>query len=93
VWGIGVDADQGYLGSYVLTSALKRVDTAVFDAIKDAKSGHFKGGHDAVYGLDVNGVGIGRFSPKAPKGIAAKVDKVKQEIASGKITNIPTTVK
>ena len=93
VWGIGVDADQGYLGSYVLTSALKRVDTAVFDSIRDAKSGHFKGGTDAVYGIDVNGVGIGKFSPKAPKGIAAKVAQVKQQVASGKIKNIPTTVK
>jgi basic membrane protein A len=93
VWGVGVDADQGYLGSYVLTSALKRVDTAVFDAIRDAKDGKFKGGTDAVYGLDANGVGIGKFSPKTPAGIAAKVAKVKQEIASGKITNIPTSVK
>jgi len=93
VWGIGVDADQGYLGSYVLTSALKRVDTAVFDSIRDAKSGHFKGGTDAVYGIDVNGVGIGKFSSKAPKGIAAKVAQVKQQVASGKIKNIPTTVK
>jgi basic membrane protein A len=93
VWGVGVDADQSYLGSYILTSALKRVDTAVFNAIKDAKSGHFKGGTDAVYGLSVNGVGIGKFSPKAPKEIPAKVEKIKQEIASGKIKNIPTTVK
>ena len=93
VWGVGVDADQGYLGSYILTSALKRVDTSVFDAIKNAKDGHFKGGTDAVYGLDVNGVGIGKFSPKTPKGIAAKVAQVKQQIASGKIKNIPTTVK
>jgi len=93
VWGVGVDADQGYLGSYVLTSALKRVDTSVFDAIRDAKGGHFKGGTDAVYGLDVNGVGIGKFSPKAPAGIAAKVQQVKQQIADGKIKNIPTIVK
>ena len=68
VWGVGVDADQGYLGPYVLTSALKRVDTAVYDSIKDAKDGKFKGGQDAVYGLDIDGVGIGKFSPKAPKG-------------------------
>ncbi|HEV7639856.1 MAG TPA: BMP family ABC transporter substrate-binding protein, partial [Gaiellaceae bacterium] len=27
IWGVGVDADQSYLGTYVLTSALKRVDT------------------------------------------------------------------
>jgi basic membrane protein A len=93
VWGIGVDADQGYLGSYVLTSALKRVDTAVFESISDAKSGHFKGGQDAVYGLQQNGVGIGKFSPKAPAGIAAKVAQVEQKIKSGAIKNIPTTVK
>jgi len=93
VWGVGVDADQGYLGSYVLTSALKRVDTSVFDAIKDAKDGNFKGGRDAVYGLDVNGVGIGKFSAKAPAGIADKVAQIKQQIADGKIKNIPTIVK
>jgi basic membrane protein A len=93
VWGVGVDADQGYLGSYVLTSALKRVDTSVFDAIKDAKEGNFKGGTDAVYGLDVGGVGIGKFSPKAPAGIEAKVQQIKQQIADGKIKDIPTIVK
>ncbi|HEV8461086.1 MAG TPA: BMP family ABC transporter substrate-binding protein [Gaiellaceae bacterium] len=93
VWGVGVDADQAYLGPYVLTSALKRVDTAVYDAIRDAQAGHFKGGTDSVYGLDVDGVGIGKFSAKAPAGIAAKVAKIKQEIASGKIKDIPTTVK
>jgi len=93
VWGVGVDADQGYLGTYVLTSALKRVDTSVYDSIRDAKAGKFRGGTDSVYGLDVGGVGIGKFSVKAPAGIAAKVAAIKQQIASGKITNIPTTVK
>jgi basic membrane protein A len=92
VWGIGVDADQGYLGSYVLTSALKRVDTAVYQSIKDAVAGHFKGGQDAVYSLAQNGVGIGKFSSKAPKGIAQKVEQIRQQIIAGKIKNIPTTV-
>jgi basic membrane protein A and related proteins len=92
VWGVGVDADQAYLGPWVLTSALKRVDTAVYDSIKDAKDGNFKGGQDTVYGIDVNGVGIGKFSPKAPKDIATKVEQVEQQIRDGKITNIPTTV-
>ena len=32
VWGIGVDADQGYLGTHVLTSATKKVDVAVVQA-------------------------------------------------------------
>ena len=93
VWGIGVDADQGFLGPHILTSALKGVDTAVFLSIKDAKEGHFKGGQDAVYGLDQHGVGLGKFSPKAPKGIEAKTTKIEQQIISGKIKNIPTTVK
>jgi basic membrane protein A and related proteins len=93
IWGVGVDADQGYLGSYVLTSALKRVDTAVFDSIKDAKDGNFKGGQDAVYGLKDEGVGIGKFSPKAPKGVVAKISAIKAQIVSGKIADIPTTVK
>jgi basic membrane protein A len=93
VWGVGVDADQAYLGSYILTSALKRVDTAVFDSIKSAKDGTFKGGQDAVYGLKDQGVGIGKFSPKTPKGIPAKVDAIRAQIVSGKVTNIPTTVK
>ena len=93
VWGVGVDADQSFLGPYVLTSALKRVDTSVYDSIRDAQAGKFKGGTDSVYGLDVGGVGIGKFSVKTPAGIAAKVALIKQQIASGKITNIPTTVK
>jgi basic membrane protein A len=93
VWGVGVDADQGYLGTYVLTSALKRVDTAVYDSIRDAQAGNFKGGTDAIYGLDVNGVGIGKFSPKTPPGIPAKVRAVEAQIVAGKVTNIPTTVK
>ena len=93
VWGIGVDADQGFLGPHILTSALKGVDTAVFLSIKDAKDGHFKGGQDAVYGLEQNGVGLGKFSPKAPKGIEAKLLMIEQQIIDGKIANIPTILK
>jgi basic membrane protein A len=92
VWGIGVDADQSFLGPHILTSALKGVDTAVYLSIKDAKNGHFKGGQDSVYGLEQNGVGLGKFSPKAPKGIESKVQQIKHDIVSGKIKNIPTTV-
>ena len=90
VWAIGVDADQSYLGTHVLTSATKGVDQAVFLAIKDAKEGRFKGGSDAVYGLKQNGVGLGKFSPKTPPGLEDKVLAVKQQIIDGKIKNIPT---
>ena len=92
VWGIGVDADQSYLGPWVLTSALKRVDVAVFVSIQDAVTGHFTGGTDVTYGLQQNGVGIGRFSPKAPPGISQKVNAIRTNILEGKVTNIPTIV-
>jgi basic membrane protein A len=92
VWGIGVDADQSFLGPHILTSAVKRVDTAVFLAIKRVVDGKFKGGN-MVFGLKQNGVGIGKISPKVPKSEVAAVDRVRAEIISGKIKNIPTVLK
>jgi basic membrane protein A len=92
VWGIGVDADQSFLGPHILTSAVKRVDTAVFLAIKSVVDGKFKGGN-IVFGLKQNGVGVGKISPKVPKSEVAAVNKVRAEIISGKIKNIPTVVK
>src|SRR5438093_2654883 len=92
VWGIGVDADQSFLGPHILTSAVKRVDTAVYLAIKSVVDGTFKGGN-IVFGLKQNGVGIGKISPKVPKSEVAAVNKVRAEIISGKIKNIPTVLK
>src|SRR5215471_15503356 len=34
IWGIGVDVDQSGLGRHILTSAVKRLDLAVFDTIE-----------------------------------------------------------
>ena len=92
MYAIGVDADQSFLGPYILTSAVKRVDTAVFDAIKLVADGKFKGGN-IVFGLKDNGVAIGKISPKVPKSEVAKVMQVRADIIAGKIKNIPTTVK
>jgi len=91
VWGIGVDADQAFLGPHILTSAVKRVDTAVYDAIKLVVDGKFKGGN-IVFGLKDNGVGIGKISPKVPQSEVAKINQVRADIISGKIKNIPTEV-
>ena len=92
VWGIGVDADQSFLGPYILTSAVKRVDTAVLDAIKLVVDGKFKGGN-VVFGLKDKGVAIGKISPKVPKSEVAKVMQIRADIVAGKIKNIPSTVK
>jgi len=92
VWGIGVDADQSFLGQHVLTSALKGVDSAVFLTTKAVLDGTFKGGTNAVFGLDQEGVGLGTTSPKANADDVAATEKIETEIAEGKITDIPTTV-
>ena len=90
--GIGVDADQGYLGSYILTSAEKKVDVAVFNAIKAAQAGQFQGGQDVVNELKNNGVGFGKLNAAGQK-YASQLQKVAADIKSGKISNIPDTVK
>ena len=92
VWGIGVDADQSYLGSQVLTSAMKRVDTSVYSTIQQVLAGKFAGGTNAVFNLANNGVGLGKISPKVPKADVKKVQQIAKDISSGKIANIPTSV-
>jgi basic membrane protein A len=93
VYGIGVDADQGYLGRHVMTSALKKVDVAVYSAITGAKAGTAHGGTDAIFGAKVNGVGYGKWSPKVSYSIRNAVAKQYKLLKAGKIKGIPSTVK
>jgi basic membrane protein A len=91
VQAIGVDADQAYLGPQVLTSAIKKVDVAVFDTVKAAQDGSFKGGTNETFDLTNNGAGIGKISATGQK-YASKVAAVQKKVASGSI-NVPDTVK
>jgi basic membrane protein A len=90
-YGIGVDADQGYLGSYILTSALKKVDVAVEQAAASLLHGHFDAGGDLVYSVTNNGTGYGRLDAAA-KPYASKLAKILAQIKSGKIM-VPSTLK
>jgi basic membrane protein A len=90
VWGIGVDADQFFLGQHILTSALKRVDQAVFSTIESVREGTWKAGRNLTFGLDDKGVGLGTFSPKVPREDRAAVNAVAKRIAAGDV-EIPTT--
>ena len=92
VQGIGVDADQSYLGSYILTSAVKKIDRAVLLAIQNAKNGKFAGNTDVQNSLANGGTGYGKIGP-AGTPFASAVANVAKQILSGKISNIPTTVK
>jgi basic membrane protein A len=84
VWGIGVDSDQSFLGAHILTSATKKVDRAVFLAIKSVADGRFHGGN-SVYGLQDGGVGLGKVSPRVPKGEVAALNRIQAQIVAGKI--------
>jgi basic membrane protein A len=84
-WGIGVDKDQSNLGAHILTSAVKRVDTAVFLTAQSAKSGKFKGGVDAVFNLRNNGVAVGKISPRVPKAFIKTMNALRPLLISGKI--------
>jgi len=93
VLGIGVDADQGYLGPHVMTSALKRVDVAVASAITAANRGGLKTGIDAIFDAKKGGVGVGKWSGKVPVSIRNAVAAQQRLLAQGKIKGIPTIVK
>jgi basic membrane protein A len=92
LWGIGVDADQGYLGSFMLTSAMKRVDAAVLRTIKQAKTGTFKGYGNTIFSVRAGGVGLGAISSKVPASLVAQAKVLQKQIATGKVKGIPTTV-
>jgi basic membrane protein A len=83
-YGIGVDADQSFLGSYILTSAEKHVDQAVVKATKDLMEGHFFAGGNIVSTLANNGVGYGTLNAEGKK-FAPQLKKIEAGIISGKI--------
>jgi basic membrane protein A len=92
VGGIGVDADQGFLGEHILTSALKKVDVAVFQTVQEVQDGSFSGGSDTVFDVASGGVGLGEVSSRVSADIVSQVNEVQEQIASGELTDIPEEV-
>ncbi|MBU1342917.1 MAG: BMP family ABC transporter substrate-binding protein [Proteobacteria bacterium] len=91
-WAIGVDKDQNFLApDNVLTSAMKRVDNAIFDMVKKLTKDEFKGGETIVYNLSNDGVSIAPTSSKhVSKSILDEVDSLIEQIKAGKIV-VPST--
>ncbi len=85
VWGIGVDADQGYLGKHIMTSGVKRVDTAVYTFYKLAQEGKLGAGHDLLFNLKNKGQDVGKISPRVPGAFVTKMNARKALIIKGKI--------
>lgn len=91
VWGIGVDMDQAVTlpqyANYILSSMIKRVDTATYEATKAVVNGTFKGGEIQKLGLKEDGVGIaGTSSKNTAKDVLDLVTKYQDAIKAGKIT-------
>jgi basic membrane protein A len=91
VWGIGVDADQAYLGDYILTSAIKKVDVAVFDTIKQVVDGTFQGGGVTTFDATKGATGLGTINSSVPQSDVQKVNDQLAQLKSGSITP-PDTV-
>ncbi len=88
-YGIGVDADQDYLSKWIITSALKKVDQAVFVTIKRLVGGHFTAGNN-TFDLKNKATGYATDTNHVPSNIKAKAKSIAKEIKSGKIKVSPT---
>lgn len=90
---IGVDSDQDALApGKILTSALKRVDTAVFKLAQAVSRGKVPSGHIAL-GLKEGGVDLTPMKYTrafVPAAALAAVDKFKKMIVAGKLV-VPST--
>jgi basic membrane protein A and related proteins len=92
VWGVGADADQSFLGPHILSSALKLNPVSIFQTIESVRDGMFRGGEDTVFDVKSGAVGLGKISPRVPNEIVAKVNQVQEDLAAGRISNIPTSL-
>jgi basic membrane protein A and related proteins len=92
IWGIGVDVDQSGLGRHILTSAVKRLEVAVFDTIEALVRGTFKTGRTSRFSLRNGGVGLGAISPEVPGSLVAEIERIRAEIVAGTI-EIPNPVR
>lgn len=89
--GVDLDQDNDQPGS-VLTSMVKRVDSAVYLTIQSAVEGNFQGGSTKYLSLAENGVSLTDFSvmkehlgDKFPQEIVDKVDELAKKIIDGEI--------
>ena len=89
---IGVDTDQSSLApDTVITSAMKRVDNAVYDTVKQLVDGTLQSG-EVVYDLSKGGVDIAPTTNLLSEEVLKKVEEVKAKILSGEIV-VPGTKK
>ncbi len=86
IWAIGVDSDQSSVApETILTSAMKRVDNAVYDIAKATVDGTVEAGVK-TYSLADEGVDIAPTTDNLSDEMLTEIEEVKQKIISGEIT-------
>lgn len=86
VYAIGVDADQiDVAPGTVITSALKRVNKAVYNTVQAVKDGKYKSG-DNFFSIANDGIGYGKLDAVVPANAKAAAEQALADIKSGKIT-------
>jgi basic membrane protein A len=87
---IGVDSDQSSVApDTVITSAMKRVDNAVYDSAKSITEGSYSAGV-ITYDLSMGGVDIAPTTDLLSDDVIAAVNEVKEKILSGDVV-VPAT--
>ncbi len=90
VYGIGVDSDQGYLHpDSIITSAIKRVDVAVYTIIKQTENGQYPSDplNYPKFDLIHDGVGAAPLnSSLVPNDVQPVLQKYIDDIKSGALT-------
>ena len=90
IWAIGVDSDQSVLApETILTSAMKRVDNACYDAAKSVCEGTLEAGVK-TYDLSTAGVDIAPTTDNLDAEVLKAVEEVKAKIIAGEIV-VPET--
>jgi basic membrane protein A len=85
VWGIGVDADQSYLGRHILTSAVMRLDEGVFTVVRQFLRGKLPADRNSIFDLRNGGVDLGRISPQVKRAFLRRLATIRSAIITGKI--------
>ena len=92
VWMIGVDRDQYDDGIYadgksvILTSAIKKVDTASYNMVKELLDGNFPGGQTLTFDITKDAVGIPAENPNLSADTMKVVEDIYAKLKDGSIT-------
>jgi len=95
-YAIGVDSDQAALlketdpakANLIITSAIKKIDTSILEAVTQAKEGKLETGKRQVMGFVENGVGIAEndiYTSVFPADLQAKVEEIKKKLENKEI--------